>query len=248
MRIIQLTDLHINSEEEDTNGIDIRSNFLHILAEAKFAEPDYLIITGDLCLHKGDVAVYQWIKDRLEKTKLPYYVIPGNHDDRKMMRSIFEMDYVNNKDELYYALKLDKHTCLFMDSSAAVHSPTQLNWLKRQLKNATNPLLIFTHYPPVKAGVPFMDNNYPLKDQAAIQALLQVHPAPIYLFCGHYHVEKTIHIHNTNVHITPSCYVQIGQEKESFEIDHHHIALRIIDVDNNKIQTCIRYINGSLLG
>ena len=248
MRIIQITDLHIGRTDENSHGVDVRSNFLNILAEVKFAKPDYLVITGDLCLHEGHEAVYQWIKARLLKLGIPFYLIPGNHDDSALMREVFEMNFIKDRDELYYAVKLGRQTCLFMDNAAARHSEVQLLWLKRQLYQAEDEtLLLFTHYPPYLAGVPFMDTKHPLQDMEAIQPILQNYAAPIHVFCGHYHVEKTLHTQNTHVHITPSCYVQIGQEKVEFEADHHRIAMRIIDVENSMITTTVRYFEGAQL-
>ncbi len=36
MRIIQITDLYIGRVGDDTFGVDVRSNFLNILAEVKY--------------------------------------------------------------------------------------------------------------------------------------------------------------------------------------------------------------------
>ena len=176
---------------------------------------------------------------------MPYYIIPGNHDDTQLMREVFEFDFVDARKELYYALKLKKQTCLFMDSSRAYHSKAQLRWLERQLKQSQgSETLLFTHHPPLEAGVKFMDSNHALKDQAAIQQIFAEHTDPIHLFCGHYHVDKSIDQGNLHVHITPSCFVQIKAEKETFEADHHRIALRIIDVNADNVQTTVRYFEG----
>jgi len=247
MRIIQITDLHIGQEGEETFGVDVRTNFLNILAEAKFLNPDYLVVTGDLCYDKGDVAIYQWIKARLDKTELPYQVIGGNHDDVEMMREVFAMDHVVSKKGLYYAMKLGKQTCLFMDSSTGKHSKEQLKWLQRQVYNSEGDLVIFTHHPPVMAGVKFMDNKYALQDMDQIQPLLLEYKDRIQLFCGHYHVDKSIHFQNLTVHITPSCYIQIQQDTDDFLPDHYQIALRIIDCTHEMIQTTVRYFEGKKL-
>ena len=71
MRIIQLTDLHLGREGDDSHGVDVRQNFLNLLEKIPAYDADELIITGDLCLNEGDVIVYQWIYEQLEPLGLP---------------------------------------------------------------------------------------------------------------------------------------------------------------------------------
>ena len=54
MRIIQLTDLHINREGEESRGVDVRSNFCDILKGLPKWRPDEIVITGDLCMTDGN--------------------------------------------------------------------------------------------------------------------------------------------------------------------------------------------------
>ena len=90
-----------------------------------------------------------------------------------------------------------------------------------------------------------MDSKHRLQDMDDIQSILYTYPSPIYVFCGHYHVEKVIHSQNMHLHITPSCYVQIGQEKAEFEAVDYRIAMRIIDVDNHVVKTSVQYFDGA---
>ncbi len=244
MRIIQITDLHIGQEGASDYGVDSRANFLNILAEVKFAAPDYLVITGDLCMKKGEEVTYQWIRERLEKLDIPYLLIPGNHDSAAMMREVFEMQHVKAKGALYYALKLGKQTCLFIDNSKARHSEAQLNWLSRQLYQAEGELVIFSHYPLLPTGVAFMEKTHGLKDQEAVLTILETYADPIHIFCGHFHVEKTVHYKNINLHITPSCQVQVHPYQTNFAIDHNRVAMRVIDLEQQCFQTTVRYIDG----
>ena len=48
MHLIQITDLHIGFEDEETNGVDVRNNFLKTLGAISKEQVDALIITGDL--------------------------------------------------------------------------------------------------------------------------------------------------------------------------------------------------------
>ncbi|MEO1514048.1 MAG: metallophosphoesterase [Bacteroidota bacterium] len=245
MRIIQITDLHIDLAGAMPFEIDVRDNFKRVLDEVLLLRPDHLVITGDLCYRDGDAKIYEWIYDQMDQQPVPYDVLAGNHDDSSTMARVFGKAHMLNDGEYYYAKKLKKFHCLFLDSARGSHSLVQLKWLERQLRQADAPVLIFMHHPPTKAGVPFMDNKYPLQDIEAVQKVFFEHPHPISVFCGHYHVEKTIAIQNVCVQITPSCFFQIDQQEEDFKVDHHRIAYRIIDLDKDCIQSTVRYLEGS---
>ncbi len=244
MKIIQITDLHIDVEGVVPFDIDVRKNFLKIIDKIKFLEPVHLVISGDLCYRDGDVSIYKWIKKIVDRTQISYSVISGNHDDTKMLANIFELDHLTTDDELFFAKKIGKSTFLFLDSSRGYHSTKQLKWLQRQLKNAKDDLFVFMHHPPIKAGVPFMDGKYALQDIEAIQEIFFSYPKNISVFTGHYHVEKTIRIKNLLIQITPSIFFQIDQESEEFKVDHHNIALREIVIENNHFSSTVKYFDG----
>ena len=244
MRIVQITDLHIASATSSTQGVDVRHNFLNILGEVKFAETDHLVVTGDFCYQDGDALIYEWIKERLDKLDIPYDIIPGNHDDASIMAQVFDRTHLLNKEEFYFAKKLGKWICLFLDSSKGYHSDEQLKWLKRQLHQANDAVIIFMHHPPVKVGIPYMDNNHALQDIEEVQAILLAHPHHIQIYTGHYHVEKTIQIGNVCIQVTPSCFFQMDQTEVKFKVDHYQIAMRVIDTSNQVIASTVRYFDG----
>jgi len=203
-----------------------------------------LVISGDLCYRDGDENIYQWIKEVVDKTQIPYSVISGNHDDSNLLAKTFELEHLMTDDELFYAKKIGKSTFLFLDSSRGYHSAKQLKWLKRQLKNAKDDLFVFMHHPPILAGVPFMDGKHALQDIKAVQKIFFDYPKNISIFTGHYHIEKSIRINNILVQITPSLFFQIDQESPEFKVDHHYIALREIVIENNHFSSTLKYFSG----
>ena len=244
MKLIQLTDLHIDDEGGFPYDIDVRSNFKWLINAALQLKPDHLVITGDLCYRDGVEAIYEWILEQLEAQPMPFDIIAGNHDDSSMMARCFHRQHMLNEGEFYYAKRLGKVNCIFLDSAKGEHSKGQLKWLERQLKQAGSEVIIFMHHPPLHCGVPFMDRQYALKDMEAIQKICLEHPYAIDVFCGHYHVEKTVRFKNMTVHITPSSFFQLDQQFEDFKVDHHRIALREIEVDKETLLTNVRYYNG----
>lgn len=245
MKIIQITDLHIDEENGYPFDIDVRKNLLRILTAAKKQKPDHLVVSGDLCYRDPREDITQWVKEVLDYSEMEYSVIAGNHDDAEMMAAIFQLKHLLNEGEFYYAKKIAKETVLFLDSSKGSLSAKQSNWLKRQLKNADEEVLVFMHHPPVKAGVAFMDNRHPMQYIEKVQKLFFEHAANVHIFCGHYHVEKTVRVKNITVHITPSCFFQIDHHSPEFKVDHHRIAYREIVFNNQILTSTVRYFNGS---
>lgn len=248
MKIIQITDLHIDREDEMPYDIDVRKNLTDTLLAIRSFQPNHIVLTGDLCFNIGETKIYTWIRETMDHNGIPYDVIAGNHDDSGMMAEAFEKAPLLNDGELYYAKRLGKQLCLFLDSSKGAHSKNQLNWLKRQLYQYDDNVIVFMHHPPIKAGVPFMDNKYPLQDIEEIQTVFFDHRHAVNVYCGHYHVEKNLQIKNLNVHITPSCFFQIDQREEDFKVDHHQTAYRVIELNNGILSSTVRYLTGNKLG
>lgn len=245
MKIIQITDMHVAGETEFTHGVDVRQNFLDILKAARSFAPHLLVLTGDLCYDKPDEQVYRWMKGYLDLLNIPYAIIAGNHDDPALLASVFNIEHLLVKEELYFKRVIGNNTVLFLETSAGYVSPTQLLWLNHELSRLKKDTVIFMHHPPLIGGVPHMDLNYPLRNMEAVQEILFNFPHHISVFCGHYHVEKLLNIKNLTVHITPSTYFQMKWDVQQFSIDHLRIALREINLrKDGVVESAVVYYDG----
>lgn len=243
MRIVQLTDLHIGHEGEDTYGVDVRQNFLQILEKAKAQHPDLLVVSGDLCFDDGEAEIYSWIKSQLDAAGLPYEIMSGNHDAPALMAEVFGREELLKGQELYFKRTYKGRTLIFLDTTTYEMSEPQLAWLKEALSQIEGTALVFMHHPPLPSGVPFMDSKHNLRNMEAAQKVFFSHPHPVQVFTGHYHVEKVVQKCNLTVYITPSCFFQIGQRSKDFEVDHYRIALRTIDWNNGILMNAVHYLN-----
>lgn len=248
MRIIQITDLHIGKDGEDTYFVDVRENFRRILLETKSLNPDYLVISGDLCYHQGEKEVYDWIRPQIESLGFPYEVMAGNHDHSETLAHAFGRQLEYSPDGLYYARQWQGQTVLFMDSAPHQIFGPQLAWLKSQLDQLSGDLTLFIHHPPTLVGTPFMDLNHALKNREPLLEILSTYPHPVSIFCGHYHVERTVRWKNLSIHVTPSCFFQIDSYSKEFLVDHYQIALREIQMEEGRLSSRVCYFPGALLG
>lgn len=242
MRIVQITDLHVGLANEATFDVDVRANFLAICQKIRELAPDYVVVSGDLCYEESDPIIYRWIKQHLDSLEITYDLLSGNHDDPVQLAQAFNCEHLLKNGALYYQRQLEGFPYLFLDTTTGILSKQQLNWLNDALKQLAGPVIIFMHHPPLLAGVPHMDRNYALKNRVEVQEILFNFSKRIDIFCGHYHVDKTIGIDQVNVHITPSCFFQIDQHVENFAVDHHRPALREIEVSENQVSHSVIFL------
>ena len=242
MRVIQITDLHIGQEGEDTYFVDVRENFRRIIAAVQERRPDYLVLSGDLCYSQGDLGIYAWVKEWVDQLKIPYEVIAGNHDDSQLLTQAFQRQADYQPDGLYFGRNWGGRPVLFMDTSTYQVEAPQLEWLQQQLQQLQGDVILFIHHPPLLVGTPFMDNNHSLKDRDPLQDILCAYPGNIDIFCGHYHVERTVRWKNLLVHLTPSCFFQIDSNAEDFKVDHYRIAFREISILPDSTISSVHYL------
>lgn len=245
MRIVQITDIHIGAEGEPTRDVDARGNFLAILEVAAHLNPDYVVVTGDLCYSTGNAKVYHWIKAQLDKLLLPYDIIPGNHDDTPLLAKAFEREQLLlPSGEMAFVRAIGGFRFLFLDTAAGILSAPQAEWLRAQLTAAQGRQIIFMHHPPLLAGIPFMDNRYALQKRAVFLHAIEPCQYPVQVFCGHYHIEKSVHAGWGQVHITPSTFFQIDQFTEEFAVDHYRPGFRVIELpDSETVRHTVRYLD-----
>ncbi|MCB0652715.1 MAG: metallophosphoesterase [Saprospiraceae bacterium] len=241
MKIIQLTDLHLGKEGEDTNGIDVRDNFLRALELVEECQPDCLVITGDLCYKAPEKEIYEWAKSHLDKLSVPFELIAGNHDEPVMMSEVFNLNGDLKPDGIYYSRKIAGEKMLFLDTAPAKIAPPQMEWIREQLNKLQQDLIIFMHHPPLLSDVPFMDKNHAFKNRSEIQQLFSNHTHNLTIFTGHYHVERTLRLGNMEVNITPSTFFQISRKSPAFEVDHKVPAFRVIEKNGGKLGHSVVY-------
>lgn len=245
MQIIQITDQHVGQPGETPNGVDVREQFVRLCEVISTIAPDYVVVTGDLCAISGEAAIYRWMKDKLDGLNIPYAVISGNHDDPALLAQSFRLEDDLHDGELYYRRKIGEEWGLFLDTTPGMLSQKQLQWVREELmRPGPSRQLVFMHHPPILAGLPHMDNNYPLLKPAreALQALFVECGKELFVFCGHYHNEITTHCSYGTIFITPSSYLQIAPYQKEFAIEHTMPGFRYIELQPQLIRSAVHYL------
>ncbi len=239
MKIIQISDIHIFLEEANYNNADSKENFLRLLKLISRQDFDYLVISGDLAFRSGGEKIYQWLKKNLTAYQAKLRVISGNHDDSKQLFNAFPLPQnsisVTTESKVYYYEKLANNHIFYLDTADGILDQDQREWI-REVKNKCQiaAVNIFMHHPPLKMGINYMDQNYPLKNQQEAKELFKIF-TNCNVFCGHYHNQAFRKEDNLNVYLTPSSWFQISKEPSEFSIQNTIPAYRYLEIENNQL-------------
>jgi 3',5'-cyclic AMP phosphodiesterase CpdA len=170
--------------------------------------PDAVLISGDLT-NDGDAAVWTELTGVLARLDAPLYPLPGNHDDRELMRAAFaHLDLFPAQGPLCFAVELGPLRLIGLDSlvpgdPAGELGPEQLAWLDARLGEAPQtPTLVALHHPPFPTGIDHMDAMM-LRDDAALAAVIGRHPQVERVLCGHVHRSVQCRFAGTIAQIAP---------------------------------------------
>ncbi|MCV6636545.1 metallophosphoesterase [Candidatus Albibeggiatoa sp. nov. NOAA] len=240
LRIVQLTDIHIDTPDKPYYDIDVKGKFLSALEKiSTYPDIDLLIISGDLAAHEGEIESYQWIEQQLKYVTVPYIVMAGNHDNMQNMQQVFDIDENHLHDGmLYFRQEVKGFPLLFLDTANYFLPQIQLDWLKKQ---PHVPSFLFMHHPPTFCNCIYMDNKYPLQNRDEVWPQLVQLPHIEHIFCGHYHTARSIFKDQKAIHIAPSTMLQIAACTKGFGAANHHPGWRVIEWDGKQLNTFVEY-------
>jgi 3',5'-cyclic AMP phosphodiesterase CpdA len=156
-----------------------------IVAQAQ--EGEFLVVVGDITTGKGQEEM-QGMKDYLDSTGIPYFVIPGDNDmpqgDGSVFQAVFGPDH--------YSIDVqDSHLVFLNDAVKGVGvSSEQLAWLREDLAGSGDGKLVlaFAHVPP-GAPVDMSGSGFVEEETESSRKMLDILAqagAPV-VYCGHLH-------------------------------------------------------------
>jgi Icc protein len=197
MIIAQLTDLHIKAEGKTAYAgkVDTFAKLERAVSHlnAMVPQPELVLITGDL----GDFGLqeeYRQARKALDRLAMPFFLIPGNHDDRDNLRALFaDHEYLfQTEGHLSYVIDRFPLRLVGLDTSVPGQSHGLIDaprseWLQATLNLAKERrTLLFMHHPPVAVGLDHMDVQC-LYEADRLASVLQQHPQVELILCGHLH-------------------------------------------------------------
>jgi 3',5'-cyclic-AMP phosphodiesterase len=153
--------------------------------------PDLVVISGDL-VDRPSKESYDHLIRLLAPLELPFAAIPGNHDDRDLMRAALPQPYAFSRGALHSLREVGGVDVVLIDSVTPGENYGTLDadglaWLEAALSaSATRPALLFMHHPPFATGIAHMDVQN-LRNAGDLAATLRRHRRARLLAAGHVH-------------------------------------------------------------
>lgn len=218
MIVAQISDTHIAAGNKKTFGVaPMAENLIRCVSHinALKPNPDLLLLTGDIT-NDGALEEAQRAATILAQVKIPYYIVPGNHDDREVLNSVFghQVCPLNADGFMQYEINGYDLRLIAMDSLSLMAPggeicPKRLAWLEERLAQSDKrPVMIFLHHPPAKFSVPETDiDGFIGADQ--LGDLLMKHDQVERIICGHIHLPALTSWKNILVSTAPSIGMRL---------------------------------------
>ena len=178
--------------------------------------PDAVLFTGDLT-DFGRPEEYDNLAQILAPLPMPYFLMPGNHDDPATMRAKFPSHaYMGQRrGKLDYVIDEFPVRIVALDSTVPGKpgghlSEEQLAWLDRALAADRNkPTIVALHHPPFWTGIGHMD-RMALANPEALEAVVARHPQVERVLAGHLHRSIIKRFGSTVASTSPSPSHQVA--------------------------------------
>ena len=211
--LVQLSDFHIGAEWMDADPVARLAAAIESV-KALCPQPDAVLVTGDIA-HNATDAEYEQVLELLAPLRVPLYVLPGNHDDRRALHRNFGVPG-GDGEPVQYAADVGPLRLIAIDTTRPGEDPgaldaARLGWLDEELATApTTPTLLAMHHPPVLTGVPPWDElGLPDADRQALGEVIARHPQVRRIVAGHVHHTIIGELAGRAVLTVPSTYVQL---------------------------------------
>lgn len=218
MLIAQISDPHIVASGEKACGVAPTGDYLQRCIEHinhLDPAPDVVLVTGDIC-NAGKPEEFAHAARLLDALRYPYYVIPGNHDDRASMWASFGGRACPDRSQGFIQYVVDDYALrlIALDSTVPGESGGEIckqraQWLDQRLsEGGQKPSVIFMHHPPLKCGVLETDEDG-FEGADLLESVIRKYPRVERILCGHIHLASCAGWAGTVVSTAPSTGMQL---------------------------------------
>lgn len=216
MLIAQITDTHVKPRGELLLGqMDSNGSLERAIARINGLSPlpDLLVATGDLAAD-GRPEEYVALRQILDGARMPYLLLPGNHDDRGNLREAFPGQPFGDGRFMMYAVDSWPLRIVALDTVVAgqphgEQCPGRCRWLDETLaEQPDRPTLVMMHHPPFTTGIAHMD-GMGLADPSGLAAVVAGHGQIVRILCGHIHRPVQTMFAGVPVSVAPSTSFQV---------------------------------------
>ncbi|AXY55498.1 3',5'-cyclic-AMP phosphodiesterase [Acinetobacter chinensis] len=243
--IIQITDTHLMDQEDlDFVSINPEQTFKAVIQDImeKYPEADAIIHTGDLA-QVPVVSTYERYINFMETLNVPFYQIPGNHDNSECF------PFYDHKDEIH-TIQLGQWSICLMNSAVKGKvdgwvEQAQLEQLNQILQdNQDQSIVLACHHHPFEMKSRWID-NHKLKNTEQLTDILGQHNNIKAVLFGHVHQDSLHEWNGIPFLSTPSTCVQFKPLSEKFALDEQAPGYRVMHLhENGRFETQVHRISG----
>ena len=239
-KILQLTDLHVFKDPDAClKGIPTCTLLKDVVQAIRQSGEhfDCVVVTGDHT-HDELPESYEAVRSVLNPWMDRLFQVPGNHDDRTVLRSVFGDRVAGaGQERINFAFSCGNWLCLGLDTHVPGAVPgliesDQVEWAKRQLaESSARFVALFLHHPPVDVGSLWMD-PIGLAGKELLQQWFSEEPRIRLVCCGHVHHEFRTLLGNAEIVTTPATGIQFSPEGRTPTVVAAPPGYRIIELSD----------------
>jgi Icc protein len=234
MLIAQITDLHVRPRGRAANRVAETTMMTERAIDVLIAlrpRPDVVLITGDL-VDCGILAEYQQLKATLRRLDLPFFMVPGNHDQRPNLKQVFadHPTIVADRDFVQYVVddfpvRLIALDTLVPGKGEGALCRRRLEFLEAALaREPDKPSVIFMHHPPFECGILHMDRIRLIEGADGLRQIVGRHRNVERILCGHHHRPIQTLFAGTLCSIAPGVAHQVA-----FDLTEDHAGALVLE-------------------
>jgi 3',5'-cyclic AMP phosphodiesterase CpdA len=228
MHLVQISDTHIDEPGRAVYGhFDTTAALSRTITaiNALSPQPDLVLHTGDIASH-GSVPRYEAFRDIMQALGAPWAILPGNHDDRDALRTVFgSTDMLpTTSDFLQYVLDDYPVRIVCCDSVIVGEAPGEMcpercAWLDAQLAAAPErPTIVALHHPPFYSGMTGTSAKGLKRGGADLAAVIKQHDQVVRVLAGHVHRPITAAFGGTIAFAGPTTCYPFGMDMGSARV------------------------------
>ena len=245
VRVAQVTDTHLEQQRGGRLlGMDTDASLKHVLELVRSSPPQLVLATGDLANHGTDEA-YARVRERFDELGVPWFWLPGNHDDRGAMQR-----GLGRGAPMVRCVLVGNWQIVLLDSTVPGEvggrlGPDELAMLDGLLGTVqAEHALVCLHHHPVDIGCAWLDEQR-VEDGEAFIAMLRRHARVRAVLWGHVHQDIDRMHGNIRLMATPSTCIQFAPGSEDFRVDENAPGMRWLDLlPDGSIHTRVERVTG----
>jgi 3',5'-cyclic AMP phosphodiesterase CpdA len=187
-RLAQISDTHVRADDAGAAARQLA----RALAQAKAYRADLILLTGDL-VNDARAEEYAALAEAIADPPAPLYLMPGNHDDRALMRQAFARHaYLAREGPLSFVIEDFPVRIVVLDQVVPGQTHGLLtmagaDWLDAALSAAPEkPTIVALHHPPFLTHDQLFD-RIGLLDAGLFASVIARHRQVMRIICGHHH-------------------------------------------------------------